>query len=282
MGASLLLRWVMSPAFRGAPSDLWLRGLPRRLEPQGAGAADAPQGAGSGASGAPARRAGGKAGPGPSPRREAGRARSGCAEPRRLHARERKPKRRSASVRRNETRLRTPGAARGRRCATRIKQGASRWLDRWRPGRQSNVMERRRLSHLVARLTGRWHLQRLVGARGEDRQVRPCAARGAGRAAARLSTGWRRCCQRRASAASVHELQRRMEDLQRSFAHQDRAFAEAFERARLLDEQGMDDRRFARRIERASAPRPSDHRRAHGPARSDSSCCTGSPSSDGW
>ena len=52
----------------------------------------------------------------------------------------------------------------------------------------------------------------------------------------------------RASAASVHELQRRMEDLQRSFAHQDRAFAEAFERARLLDEQGMDDRRFARRI----------------------------------
>jgi hypothetical protein len=39
-----------------------------------------------------------------------------------------------------------------------------------------------------------------------------------------------------------------MDDLQGSFARQDRAFAEAFERARVLDEQGTDDRRFARRI----------------------------------
>lgn len=110
-----------------------------------------------------------------------------------------------------------------------------------------HVTERRGLSHFVARLTGRWHLQRLaaldekVAKFGHAQREELADQRQAiDRLAKAIPT--------RASAASVHELQRRMEDLQRSFAHQDRAFAEAFERARLLDEQGMDDRRFARRI----------------------------------
>jgi hypothetical protein len=109
------------------------------------------------------------------------------------------------------------------------------------------VTERRRLSDLVARLTGRWQLQRLAAV--EEKIVK------FGRAHREDLAAQRQAIERlnaavsaRASAAAVHELQRRLEDLQRSFAHQDRAFAEAFERARLLDEQGTDDRRFARRI----------------------------------
>ena len=104
-----------------------------------------------------------------------------------------------------------------------------------------------RLANLVARLTGRWTLQRLTEI--EDKVVK------FGRAEREELASQRQAIDRlaasvasRASAAAVHELQRRMEDLQQSFAHQDRAFAEAFERARVLDEQGTDDRRFARRI----------------------------------
>ena len=109
------------------------------------------------------------------------------------------------------------------------------------------MTERRGFSHLVARLTGRWHLQRLAAL--EEKVVK------FGRAQREELAAQRQAIDRlgavlptRASAKAVHELQRRVEDLQRSFAHQDRAFAEAFERARRLDEQGMDDRRFARRI----------------------------------
>jgi hypothetical protein len=109
------------------------------------------------------------------------------------------------------------------------------------------VTERRGLSHLVARLTGRWHLQRLAAL--EDKVVTFGRAQREELAAQREAIDrLAKALPARASAASVHELQRRMEDLQRSFAHQDRAFADAFERARVLDEQGMDDRRFARRI----------------------------------
>ena len=109
------------------------------------------------------------------------------------------------------------------------------------------MTDRGRLSHLVARLTGRWNLQRLAAI--EEKVVK------FGRAGREDLSTQRQAIDRlaasvasRASAASVHDLQRRMEDLQRSFAHQDRAFAEAFERAGVLDEQGTDDRRFARRI----------------------------------
>jgi hypothetical protein len=114
-------------------------------------------------------------------------------------------------------------------------------------GRADDVTEPRRLSHLVARLTGRWTLQRLAAI--EEKVVTFGRAQRDGLAAQQQATDrLAESLPTRASAAAVHELQRRMEDLQRSFAHQDRAFAEAFERARLLDEQGTDDRRFARRI----------------------------------
>jgi len=53
----------------------------------------------------------------------------------------------------------------------------------------------------------------------------------------------------RASTAAVRALERRVEDLQLSLVQLDRTVAEAMERARLLDEQGHEDRRFARRIE---------------------------------
>lgn len=109
------------------------------------------------------------------------------------------------------------------------------------------MTETRKLSDLVARLTGRWHAQRLAAL--EEKVVK------FGRAHREEHATQQQTLDRitadlpgRASAAAVHDLQRRMEDLQRSFAHQDRAFAEALERARLLDEQGTDDRRFARRI----------------------------------
>ena len=114
-------------------------------------------------------------------------------------------------------------------------------------GRADHVTEPRRLSHLVARLTGKWNLQRLAAI--EEKVVKFGRAQREELAAQREAIGQlATSLPTRASAASVHELQRRMEDLQRSFAHQDRAFADAFERARLLDEQGTDDRRFARRI----------------------------------
>jgi hypothetical protein len=53
----------------------------------------------------------------------------------------------------------------------------------------------------------------------------------------------------RASASAIRALGRRVEDVQESLVQLDRTFAEALERARLLDQQAGEDRRFARRIE---------------------------------
>ena len=50
-------------------------------------------------------------------------------------------------------------------------------------------------------------------------------------------------------AEAVRELERRVEDLQRLLEDQDRSVSEALERMGVLDEQGMGDRRFARRME---------------------------------
>lgn len=50
-------------------------------------------------------------------------------------------------------------------------------------------------------------------------------------------------------ADAVRELERRVEDLQRLLEEQDRSVSEALERMGVLDEQGMGDRRFARRME---------------------------------
>lgn len=53
----------------------------------------------------------------------------------------------------------------------------------------------------------------------------------------------------RAATETVRAVLRRVEEVQVSFGHQDRVIADALERARLLDEQGIEDRRFARRLE---------------------------------
>lgn len=50
-------------------------------------------------------------------------------------------------------------------------------------------------------------------------------------------------------ADAVRDLERRVEDLQRLIEEQDRSVSEALERMGVLDEQGMGDRRFARRME---------------------------------
>ena len=48
---------------------------------------------------------------------------------------------------------------------------------------------------------------------------------------------------------AVRELERRVEDLQRLLEEQDKSVAEALERMGVLDEQGMGDRRFVKRME---------------------------------
>jgi hypothetical protein len=53
----------------------------------------------------------------------------------------------------------------------------------------------------------------------------------------------------RAGAAAMKSIDRRLELLQASLLQQDRTLTEALERARVFDEQAVDDRRFARRIE---------------------------------
>jgi hypothetical protein len=110
------------------------------------------------------------------------------------------------------------------------------------------MTRRGRLSRLVARLTGKWHLERLaaletkVGTFGRAQREDLAAQR------ERLD-GLSAQLAGRASAESLRELRRRVEDLHTALVQQDRAFSEALERARLLDEQGVDDRRLARRVE---------------------------------
>ena len=109
-------------------------------------------------------------------------------------------------------------------------------------------MEQGAVARLIARLTGRLHLQRLAAI--EEKMGRFGRAHREDLAAQRVQLDeLTSVVSTRAGADEVGELQRRVEDLHRAFAHQDRGFAEAFERAHLLDEQGMDDRRFARRID---------------------------------
>ena len=116
------------------------------------------------------------------------------------------------------------------------------------------MTERTGLARRIARLTGRWQLERLaaieekVGKFGRAQREELAAQH-------RQLDGLTKSMLTRASTEVVGELQHRVEDLQRSFAHQDRAFAEALERARLLDEQGVDDRRFARRVDELARSR---------------------------
>jgi hypothetical protein len=53
----------------------------------------------------------------------------------------------------------------------------------------------------------------------------------------------------RSTVEALRAMERRVEGLQQLLEHQDRSVSEALERAGVLDEQGMGDRRFGRRIE---------------------------------
>jgi hypothetical protein len=110
------------------------------------------------------------------------------------------------------------------------------------------VKERSAIGRLFARITGAWHLDRLTDV--EEKVVKFARAQREELAAQRrLLDALGETLAGRATTDGLNDVHRRVEDLQRSFAHQDRAFAEALERAGRLDEQGMDDRRFARRVE---------------------------------
>jgi hypothetical protein len=109
------------------------------------------------------------------------------------------------------------------------------------------VKERGTLARLYARLTGRWHLERLAEI---DQKVSAVARSQREELAAQRQqlNELAKAVAARASGDAVRRLDRRVEDVQVAIAQGDRALSEALERARLLDEQGMDDRRFTRRI----------------------------------
>ena len=101
---------------------------------------------------------------------------------------------------------------------------------------------------LVARLSGQRLLDHIavveekVGAFGRAQREALAAH---GRQIETLQAGM----STRASAEAVRSLEQRVEAIQQQVKHQDRTVSEALERAHVLDDQGMDDRRFTRRIE---------------------------------
>jgi hypothetical protein len=111
------------------------------------------------------------------------------------------------------------------------------------------MSDRAPLGRLLARLTGRWHLERLAAL---DEKVTKFgrAQRDELAEQRRQLADLRAALSTRAPADAVHDVRRAVQQLQASLAQQDRAFSEALERVRLLDAQGVDDRRFARRVER--------------------------------
>lgn len=108
--------------------------------------------------------------------------------------------------------------------------------------------ERGPLGRLWARATGRWQLERLaaldakVAKFGREQQEALAQQR-------RLLAKIRADIAGKAGGDAVKALGRQIEDVQTSLVQQDRAIAAALERTGALDEQGVDDRRFARRIE---------------------------------
>ena len=110
------------------------------------------------------------------------------------------------------------------------------------------MTDRGRFGRLLARFTGQWHLERLasveekVGKFGRAQREELAAQR------QRLDE-MSAVLETRASADALGKIQRRLEDVHISLAQQDRAFSETLERARVLDEQGVEDRRLARRVE---------------------------------
>lgn len=110
------------------------------------------------------------------------------------------------------------------------------------------MTDRGRFGRLLARLSGQWHLERLaaveekVGKFGRAQREELAAQRQRlDDVTAAVAT--------RAGADALAKMQHRLEDVHVSLAQQDRAYADTLERARLLDEQGVDDRRLARRVE---------------------------------
>ncbi len=107
---------------------------------------------------------------------------------------------------------------------------------------------RGRMARLLARLTGRLQIERVAAIDAKvtkfgraQREELASQRQLLDQIIAALST--------RAGAAAVRDLERRVEHVQTSLVQQDRAMSEALERAGRLDEQGVDDRRLARRIE---------------------------------
>jgi hypothetical protein len=105
-----------------------------------------------------------------------------------------------------------------------------------------------RAGRLLRRLTGGVHLDRLaaieekVGRFGRaQREDLAEQRRRLEELSAEVAT--------RATTQAVRDLRQQIEELRASLAQQDRALAEALERARLFDEMAVDDRRFARRME---------------------------------
>jgi hypothetical protein len=110
------------------------------------------------------------------------------------------------------------------------------------------VSERGAVSRLFARLTGTLQLERIAAV--EEKVAKFGRAHREELAAQRSQLEQvRDSVATRAGADVVKTLDRRLEALQAALAQQDRTLADALERAGRFDEQAVDDRRFARRVE---------------------------------
>src|SRR5688572_30134906 len=108
--------------------------------------------------------------------------------------------------------------------------------------------ERGRVGRLIARLIGRTQLERLAAI--EEKLGKVSRAQREELAARRAQHDQLRDdVATRAGGDAIKTIDRRLEALQTSLARQDRTLSDAFERAGRFDEQAVDDRRFARRIE---------------------------------
>lgn len=107
---------------------------------------------------------------------------------------------------------------------------------------------RSRLSRLAARLTGRWHMERLaeiddkVGSFGRAQREALAAQR---QRLDEMSAAVAEC----ASAQAVEEVRERLVRVERLLDHQERIVSDALERTGIIDDQGAGDRRFARRVD---------------------------------
>ena len=117
----------------------------------------------------------------------------------------------------------------------------------WRPG-ADDVSGRSKVSRLAARLTGRWHMERLaeiddkVGSFGRAQREALAAQR---RQLEEVNAAVATC----ASAHALDEVRERLARVERLLGHQERIVSDALERTGVIDDQGAGDRRFARRVD---------------------------------